>query len=250
MDYSKLLGIVRKGIEDFHLIKEGDSIAVGVSGGKDSLSLLYALAKIKKFYPKKFTIFAIMVDLGFENQESDKIEKLKEFCNSLDVPLHIVSTDIGKIVFDIREEKNPCALCAKLRRGALNKKAVELKCNKVALAHSMDDFIETFMLSLLYEGRLSTIQVKSYLTNSKLTVIRPLIYAKESQIIEISKNFPIVKNRCPADKRTKRQYAKELVKRLDAETMGGKERIRNAVLELVKEQVGKEWNKQLNNQNR
>lgn len=236
MNDSKLLGIVRKAIDDFLLIDEGDCIAVGLSGGKDSMTMLYALSKIKEFYPKKYCLKAVMIDLGFSETDKERVKEVKEFCESLNVPLTIVPTDIGYIVFDKRNEKNPCSLCAKLRRGALNKYAKELGCNKVALAHSMDDFIETMMLSLVYEGRISTIQIKSYLTNSELFVIRPLFYADERQIIEYAKTFPILHNPCPSNKRTKRQYVKELIRKIDGETDGGRGRIKRAVIDLVKEQ--------------
>lgn len=235
MDEKQLLGGVRKAVEDFNLISDGDRIAVGVSGGKDSLTLLYALAKLSRFLPKKFELVAIMIDLGFEETDKERIEEIRAFAKNLGVTLHVIPTDIGKIVFDIREEKSPCSLCAKLRRGALNKAAKELNCNKVALAHSMDDFIETMLLSLVYEGRISTIPAESFLTNTELFVIRPMMYIDEKDVISFSKDFPILHNPCPADKHTRRQYVKELVAKLDEETGGGKDRMRRATIELVKE---------------
>ncbi len=235
MDERQLLGGVRKAVEDFDLIKSGDKIAVGVSGGKDSLTLLYALAKLSRFLPEKFELIAIMIDLGFEETDREQIEKIRAFAKTLGVTLHVINTDIGKIVFDVREEKSPCSLCAKLRRGALNKAAKELGCNKVALAHSIDDFIETMLLSLTFEGRISTIPAESYLTNVGLFVIRPMMYIDEKDVISFSKDFPILFNPCPADKHTKRQYIKELVGKIDEETNGGKERMRRATIELVKE---------------
>lgn len=235
MEDRHILGGVRKAVEDFKMIESGDKIAVGVSGGKDSLTLLYALARLKTFLPEKFDLVAIMVDLGFEETDVERRQKVVEFAENLGVTLHVVPTDIGKVVFDIRKEKCPCSLCANLRRGALNKKAKELSCNKVALAHSIDDFIETMVLSMVYEGRISTIPAESYLTNVGLTVIRPLLYVEEKDIISFSKNFPILFNPCPADKHTRRQYAKELIRRIDKETDGGKGRMRRATIDLVKE---------------
>ncbi|MEG1520487.1 MAG: tRNA 2-thiocytidine biosynthesis TtcA family protein, partial [Clostridia bacterium] len=151
MDDQRLFGMVRKGIEDFNLIDDNDKIAVGVSGGKDSLTLLYALANIQKFLPKHFELEAIMIDLGFAETDQNKVAEVAQFCQSLNVKLHIVKTEISTIVFDLRKEKNPCSLCANMRRGSLNKKAKELGCNKVALAHSADDFVETFLMSLIFE---------------------------------------------------------------------------------------------------
>lgn len=235
MDERQLLGGVRKAVEDFQLIDDGDRIAVGVSGGKDSLTLLYALAKLSRFLPNKFELVAIMVDLGFEETDRAKIEEICAFSENLGVTLHVVPTDIGKIVFDVRKEKCPCSLCANLRRGALNRAAKNLGCNKVALAHSTDDLIETMLLSLVYEGRFSTIPAESYLTNVGLFVIRPMMYIDEKDVISFSREFPILKNPCPADKHTRRQYVKELVAQIDKDTSGGRERMRRATIELAKE---------------
>lgn len=211
MDDKRLLSLVRKGIEDFNLIEENDKIAVGVSGGKDSLTLLFALSKIQKFLPEHFELEAIMIDLGFSETNQERLKEVISFCADLGLNLHIVETEISNIVFNIKKEKNPCSLCANMRRGALNRKAKELGCNKVALAHSADDFVETFMLSLIYEGRLSTIQPSSYLSRSEITVIRPMIYVDEKDIIDYAVKLPILLNPCPQDKNSKRQYVKSLI---------------------------------------
>ena len=234
MQDSKLLGVVRKCIEEFSLINEGDKICVGVSGGKDSMSLLYALSRIQKFLPRKFELCAVNVDLGFTDIDKNKQAEMVAFSESLGVPLYIVQTEIGKIVFEERREKSPCSLCANMRRGALNNKAKELGCNKVALAHSMDDFIETLMLSLVYEGRISTIPIQTHLSRSEITVIRPLFYADDKLVRTFARNLPILVNPCPANKNTQRQYVRDLVAKLDRETNGGRDRMRTAVIDLVR----------------
>ena len=192
------------------MIDDGDKIAVGVSAGKDSLTLLYGLAKLKEFYPKKFDITAITIDCGFDNID---FAGVKSFCEELNIEYHIIPVNIKQIVFDIRKEKNPCSLCSKLRHGALNKAAKNLGCNKVALAHHLDDSVETFMLNLIYESRISTFSPVTYLDRSDLTLIRPLIYAPEKEIKSFVKNqnLPVVKNSCPADKKTKREDVKILL---------------------------------------
>ncbi len=210
MTTQKMLSVMRKGITKYKLINSGDKIAVGVSGGKDSVTLLKLLAEYKKWAPEKFSLVAISVDLNFENNKTD-FTPIKELCDSLDVPFYIEKTDIGAIVFDVRKESNPCALCSKMRKGALNNLAKKLECNKVALGHHRDDAIDTLMLSLLYEGRLSTFAPKSYLDKIDLTLIRPMIMVKEMDIISYSKTLPVVKSCCPANKLTKREYVKDLV---------------------------------------
>ena len=210
MTTQKMLSVMRKGITKYKLINSGDKIAVGVSGGKDSVTLLKLLAEYKKWAPEEFSLVAISVDLNFENNKTD-FTPIKELCDSLDVPFYIEKTDIGAIVFDVRKESNPCALCSKMRKGALNNLAKKLECNKVALGHHRDDAIDTLMLSLLYEGRLSTFAPKSYLDKIDLTLIRPMIMVKEMDIISYSKTLPVVKSCCPANKLTKREYVKDLV---------------------------------------
>lgn len=228
MKLQKLYSYTRKAIDDYDMIQEGDKVAVGVSGGKDSLTLLYALAGLRQFYDKKFELCAISVDLGLGIQGFDEIRRL---CDELDVPLEIVPTEISKIVFDIRKESNPCALCAKMRKGALNNKAKEIGCNKIAYAHHKDDIVETMMLSLIYEGRIHTFDPVTFLDKMELTVIRPLMYVSEAEVIGFKNkmNLPVAKNPCPADGYTKREYVKNLVKQINIENKGAKDRMFTAI---------------------
>ena len=223
----KVLSTMRKAIEKYSLIQDGDKIAVGVSGGKDSLVLLKALNDFKKFNLYNFDIVAVTIDIysGKENYDG-----LKSFCNDLGVELHIEKTDIQDVVFNVRKEKNPCSLCAKMRRGALNSVCNKLGCNKLALAHHLQDVITTFFLSLFYEGRLSTMLPKSYMSNTNVTLIRPLYLTEECKIINASKNMPILKSKCPADQDSKRKDIKELVARLEKEIPDSKKRIEHAIL--------------------
>ncbi len=228
MHLQKLLSYTRRAIDCYQMIDEGDKIAVGISGGKDSLTLLYALSELKRFYPKKFDLIAITVNLGFENFDTNKIKAL---CDSLNVEYYVVDTEIFDIVFNVRKEKNPCSLCAKMRKGALNEKLNELNCNKIAYAHHKDDFIETFVMSLIYEGRIHTFSPKTYLDRSKLMVIRPLMYVNEGEIVSFKNemDLPVIKSPCPADGYTKREYAKQTLARLENETPGCKQRIFAAI---------------------
>lgn len=210
MTTQKMLSYLRKGITKYNMIKDGDKIAVGVSGGKDSVTLLKLLAEYKRFSPERFELLAITVDLNFENSPTD-YTPIKELCDSLGVEYIIEKTEIGKIVFDVRKETNPCALCSKMRKGALNNLAKEKGCNKVALGHHADDMTDTMLLSLFYEGRLSTFAPKSYLDKIDLTLIRPMIMTREMDVIAYSKTLPVVKSCCPANKQTKREYVKNLV---------------------------------------
>lgn len=223
----KVLSTMRKAIEKYSLIANGDKIAIGVSGGKDSLVLLKALNDFKKFNLYNFDIVAVTIDIY--SGEVD-YSNLKKFCNDLNIELYIEKTDIKHIVFDLRKEKNPCSLCAKMRRGALNSVCNKLGCNKLALAHHLQDVTTTFFMSLLYEGRLSTMLPKSYMSNSNITLIRPLYLTEESKIINASKNMPILKSKCPADKDSKRQDIKYLVANLHKEIPESKKRIETAIL--------------------
>ena len=213
MKLQRLYSLTRQAIDDYHLIQDGDRIAVGISGGKDSLTLLYALHGLQRFYPKKFELQAITVDLGYEGFD---LTPVKTLCERFLVPYTIVSTDIGKILFQERRETNPCSLCAKLRKGALNKAAVDLGCNKVAYAHHKDDVIETILLSLMYEGRFYAFPPETYLDRSGLTVIRPMIYVNEADVIGFKNKYklPVCKNPCPVDGYTKREYVKNLTNKL------------------------------------
>lgn len=228
MKLQQVLSNVRRAIDDYQMIQEGDCIAVGISGGKDSLALLYALANLRKFYPRPFSICAVTVDLGFQNVNFDSIH---EICRSLDVPYHIIPTEIAKIIFEIRKEANPCALCAKMRKGALNDAITALGCNKVAYAHHKDDVVETLLMSLIYEGRLHTFSPVTFLDKTEITVIRPLIYLQESEIIGfINKhNIPVTKSSCPVDGHTKREYIKQVLRQLNLDNPGVKERMFTAI---------------------
>ena len=230
MKLQKLYSYTRCAIDSYNMIEDGDKIAIGVSGGKDSLTLLYALHGLKKFYPKHFDLVAISVDLGFGIQNFDKI---KDLCDSLEIDLHIIDTEIGNIVFNERKESNPCSLCAKMRKGALNKKAKELGCNKVAYAHHKDDIIETMMLSLIYEGRFHCFSPVTYLDKTELTVIRPMMFVSESEVIGFQNKYdlPVAKNPCPVDGHTKREYIKNLIKQINFENKGVKDRMFTAILD-------------------
>ncbi len=223
----KILSLLRKASTTYSLIENGDKIAVGISGGKDSLTLLHSLSLYQKFAPEKFTLNAIAVDLSGGKNNYKYIE---DFCKSIDVELSIVPSNIFEVVFDIRKEKNPCSLCANMRRGLLNSTAKALGCNKVALGHHKDDFIETFLISLFFEGRLSTFKPKSYLSRVDINVIRPLIYCDENDIIRVSSDYPVLENICPADKHTQRQKAKEIIKNLDKLYPNSREKIFNAII--------------------
>lgn len=229
MKLQRLLSLVRQAANDFDLISSGDHIAVGISGGKDSLTLLYALSELRRFYPKHFELSAITVDLGFGNQDFHAIET---FCAGFSVPYTVLPTEIGSIVFQTRKESNPCSLCAKLRKGALNQKALELGCNKIAYAHHRDDVIETSFLSLLYEGRFYAFPPKTHLDRTGLQVIRPLVYASEAEVIGFQRKYglPVCKNPCPADGRTRREYVKNLIRQINLENPGVKDRLFRAVL--------------------
>lgn len=228
MKLQQVLSKVRKAMDDYHMIEPGDRVAVGISGGKDSLTLLYALSKLRQFYPIPFTLYAVTVDMGFQNVNYDKI---RQFCKDLDVEYYVVETQISEIVFDIRKEENPCSLCSKMRKGALNNALLDLHCNKVAYAHHKDDVAETFFMSLLYEGRMHSFLPVTHLDKTDITVIRPLIYLLESEVIGFVHKYeiPVLKSPCPADGHTKREYVKQLLKQLNRENPGVKNRIFTAI---------------------
>ena len=230
MKLQRLLSLTRQAVDDYALIDSGDKIAVGISGGKDSLTLLYALHGLKRFYPNEFELSAITVDLGFENFDLSPVRSL---CSELSVPFTVVPTDIGKILFETRKESNPCALCAKMRKGALNETAKQLGCNKIAYAHHRDDLIETMLLSLIYEGRFYAFSPKTFLDRTELTVNRPMIYVSEADVIGFKNRFslPVCKNPCPVDGKTKREYVKQLTKQLNLQAPGVKERLFHAITE-------------------
>lgn len=229
MQLQRLLSFTRKAVDEYNMIEEGDHIAVGISGGKDSLTLLYALHGLKRFYPKSFQLSAITVDLGFEDFD---LTPVKELCRELEVPYQVVDSEIYHILFDVRKESNPCSLCAKMRKGALNEAVKAMGCNKVAYAHHKDDIIETMLLSMIFEGRFHSFSPKTYLDRMDLTVIRPIMFIDETDVIGFKNkyNLPVVKSKCPVDGYTKRQYAKELLKQLNTEHPGTRERMFHAIL--------------------
>ena len=224
----RILSHLRRAVDTYGMIGEGDKIAVGLSAGKDSLTLLYGLSKLRSFYPKRFDLAAVTVDCGFDNVDFSGVA---EFCQSLGVEYHIAKSNIKKVVFELRGEKNPCALCSKLRHGALNKAAKSFGCNKVALAHHLDDSAETIMLNLIYESRFGSFSPVTYLDRSGLVLIRPLLYAPEKEIRSFAKNqnLPVVKNPCPADKNTKREEVKALLSELSKKYKNFKYRIFAAI---------------------
>lgn len=228
MKLQKLLSYTRQAIDNYQMIEDGDKIAVGISGGKDSLTLLYALQGLQHFYPKNFELTAVTVDLGFQGFNTKAIAEL---CNQLKVPYEVISTDISKIIFEERKEVHPCSLCAKMRKGALNQAVKKLGVNKIAYAHHKDDIIETMLMSLLFEGRFYTFSPKTYLEDMELTVIRPMMYVLEADVIGFMHKYdlPVVKNPCPADGYTKREYAKELLRQLNREHPRCKERMFTAI---------------------
>lgn len=228
MKLQQVLSYIRRAVDDYKMIQDGDRIAVGISGGKDSLTLLYGLHGLRRFYPQKFELHAVTVDLGFDNLNLDKI---KQLCEELEVPYTIVKTDIANIIFKERKESNPCSLCAKMRKGALNEAIKKAGCNKVAYAHHKDDVVETMLMSLIFEGRFHTFSPVTYLDRMDLTVIRPLMYMNEADVIGFVNKYdvPVVKSPCPADGYTKREYIKNLLKTLNQENPGVKERMFTAI---------------------
>ncbi|MBQ7977077.1 MAG: tRNA 2-thiocytidine(32) synthetase TtcA [Clostridia bacterium] len=207
----KIQGKVRKALDEYKMIDDGDRVAVGLSGGKDSLTLLCALAKLRRYYDKKFEIVAITVDM--HNGKSD-FSKIKEFCEELNVEYHIIPSQIYDILFNIRKENNPCSLCTRLRRAILSDTAKKLGCNKLALGHHANDLVETFFLSLFYESRLSTFLPVTPLDRTGIVMIRPMLLVWEKEAISAAKNFPVFHNDCPADKHTQREYVKDLLKQV------------------------------------
>ena len=229
MRLQQVLSYVRRAADDYHIIQEGDRIAVGISVGKDSLTLLYALHGLARFYPQHFELHAVTVDLGFQNLDLSRIESICR--DELQIPYTIVKTDIADVIFEQRKESNPCSLCAKMRKGALNDAIKREGCNKVAYAHHKDDVVETMLMSLIFEGRFHTFSPVTYLDRTGITVIRPLLYMNEADVIGfVNKNqIPVVKSPCPADGHTKREYVKQLLRQLNLENPGVKERMFTAI---------------------
>lgn len=226
----KIMGYVRRAVQEFDLIEKGDKIAVGISGGKDSLVLLSALAGMRRFEAFDYDIVAVTIDPGF-NGTQNNYDAVARLCDRLQVPFSLVHTQIGEIVFDIRKEPNPCSLCANMRRGALHDAAKAAGCNKLALGHHNDDVIETFMMNLLKEGRIGCFSPKTHLDRKDITVIRPLVFAPESQVSAACKrnDLEVVKSVCPADKTTVRQQTKEFLADMERRDKGVKQRIFSAL---------------------
>lgn len=225
----RLLSYARRAIDEYEMIKENDRIAVGISGGKDSIALFCTLVALKRFYPINFEIVGITIDMGFEGMDFTKVS---EFCENLGIEYHIVKTEISQIIFDYRKESNPCSLCARMRRGALHDAAKEYKCNKIALGHHFDDVVETFILNLAYEGRLGTFSPVTYLSRKDLTMIRPFIYTAEKDIkYFMGRNewLPLVESTCPADKVTQREEVKKFLAEQEKNNKGIKHRILGAI---------------------
>ncbi len=225
---NEFTGTVRRAVDDYDMIQEGDRVAVGVSGGKDSMLLLLALNHLKSFYPKPFELSAVTIELGFEGMDFTPV---KDMCAQLNIPYACLKTDIKEIVFDVRREDNPCSLCAKMRRGALNDYLRENGIGKLALGHHFDDAVETFMMSLLFEGRISCFRPVTYLDRSGITQIRPLIYCGEQKIANLAAqlNVPVVENPCPQDKASKRWEIKQMLKTMSADYPDMKSKIFGAM---------------------
>ena len=229
-ELQRILSFVRRAVDDYRMIDDGDKIAVGISGGKDSLTLLAALAALRRFYPAHFDLVALTVDMGFEGVD---LSPIAEFCRALDVPFVVEKTDIAKVIFDIRRETNPCSLCAKMRRGALHARAKAEGCNKVALGHHFDDAVETFMLNLFHEGRLGCFSPVTYLSRRDLTLIRPLLYAQEKDVRYYVRHadppLPVMASPCPEDEATERETMKNMLRDLERKYPGLRHRIFGAL---------------------
>lgn len=236
LDLQQILSLTRKCVDKYNLINNGDKIAIACSGGKDSITLAVALNALKRFYTHHFHIIVVSCDLGFNNVKYDELER---FFKELDIEFHILKTDIAQIVFKERNESNPCSLCSKMRKGALNPYIKELGCNKMALGHNKDDLIETMLMSLIYEGRINTFKPITYLDRTDVTVIRPLLFIDECDIVGFANSYPlpIIKSKCPADGNTKREYTKNLMHNLDYENKGAKKSLFNACLQYLDNEI-------------
>ena len=224
----RLLSCMRRAVEQYDMIAEGDRIAVGLSGGKDSTALLCILKELQRFYPKRFDLCAVTVDTGFEGMD---FTPLRQLCEALEVPYTLAQSDIAKIVFDTRKESNPCSLCAKMRRGLLHDTAIAAGCGKIALGHHYDDVIVTFIMNLYNEGRLGCFSPVTYLSNKKIWAIRPFIFADEGDIRYFIKqnDLPVIVSTCPEDKHTDREKYKQMIERMDRENKGLKHRVFTAI---------------------
>ena len=227
-ELQRILSFTRRALEDYDMVRAGDKIAVGISGGKDSMTLLAALAALRRFYPIPYELCAISVDMGFKGADFSPIER---YCERLDVEYRVVKTDIAEIIFDVRKEKNPCSLCAKMRRGVLHTTAKEMGANRVGLGHHFDDAVDTFMLNLFFEGRIGCFSPVSYLSRADLHLIRPLIYAREKDIRYFvnHSDLPVLESACPANHNTERERMKNLLAELEKSYDGLRHRIFGAM---------------------
>ncbi len=227
-ELQRILSFARRAIDDYGMIESEDKVAVGISGGKDSMALLCALASLRRFYPKPFSLCAITVDMGFKGSDFSPIAR---YCESIDVEYHVAKTDIAEIIFDVRKEPNPCSLCSKMRRGVLHSTAKEMRATRVALGHHFDDAVDTFMLNLFFEGRIGCFSPVSYLSRSDLYLIRPLLYAPEKEIAYFMRHadVPIVESLCPENRNTERERMKDLLLRLEKDYPGLRHRIFGAI---------------------
>lgn len=238
-----IIGKSRRAIEDFNMIDEGDKIGIGVSGGKDSLTLLYSLHYLRKFYKKHFDILAITIHPGTDTFNTENIKKI---CDNLGIEYIVYNSNITDVVFNIRKEKNPCSLCANMRRGMLNSVAIENGCTKIALGHHLDDVIETFLMSIFLNGKIHTFSPVTYLSRSNVKTIRPFIYVEEKEIRAAAKELelPVISKCCPKDGFTKREYVKDLIKNLRYDIP----KIRANIFGAIKRSDIKGWNIENNNQ--
>lgn len=234
-ELQKLLSRVRYAVQKYDMIKEGDKIAVGISGGKDSLALLCAMSELRKFYPEHFELCAVMVDMGFHKTEAapppPDISGIRELCRRLNVPFYVHNSEIARVIFDVRKEKNPCSLCARMRRGVLHDAVKECGCNKLALGHHFDDAAETLMLNLFFEGRFGSFSPVTRLTIKDLIMVRPLIYTHEKDIKSFIRkaSLPVIESPCPADGNTERAIMKEYLGDFDVRHRGLYERLVGAL---------------------
>ena len=229
---NRILSLVRRCVEDYDMIQAGDRVAVGVSGGKDSITLLAALARLREFYPKPFTVEAYTLDMGHvDGGVGMDFAPVAEYCKQIDVPFTLLPSEIHHIIFDLRKEKNPCSMCAKMRRGALNQAILDKGFNKLALGHHYDDAVETFLMSLLFEGRINCFQPVTNLDRTGIVQIRPMLYIHEKTLDNFAArmNLPVLQNRCPVDKITKRGEVKQLIFELSKTYPDLKERIFGAM---------------------
>jgi tRNA 2-thiocytidine biosynthesis protein TtcA len=226
----KLMGYMRRAIGDYRMISPGDNVAVGLSGGRDSAAMLAGLAGLRLFLGIDFSLSAITLDMGFEGGALD-IRASERLCESLDIPYHVIPTNIARVVFDVRREKNPCSLCTKMRRGMLHEQCQRIGCNKLALGHHMDDALETFVMNLANEGRIGCFQPTSYMSRRNITVIRPMLYAPQGAVHRAaqSRGLPFVESRCPIDQKTQRRVVRDFLSLLESRRPGIKNRIYNAM---------------------